>query len=143
TLETLVIPPHLPGVSPEDIMKYSRWLIALCFLFAVPLARAADAPKPVRLLAEAEDFRVEKGPWKILPYRENYYAPTFAVSSLSALACVGAPAQTEPGQEAVASQVVQIPGDGNYQVLARYEQPFNFPAEFTVAIEQKGKEVYR
>src|SRR5262249_13204088 len=43
----------------------------------------------------------------------------------------------------VASQVVQIPGDGSYQVLARYEQPFNFAAEFTVTIEQKGKEVYR
>jgi hypothetical protein len=115
-------------------------------LFAVLLALspvAAAADKSVRLLAEAEDFTVEKGDWKVVPYRENYYASTFAISFLSRMACLGAPEQVEAGQEAVASQMVVIPSDGDFQVLARYEQPYNFSVEFTVAIEQGGKTVYR
>src|SRR5207244_13483240 len=124
---------------------YRIWLLCVSTLIGLPAPASAQVKgqKPLRLLAEAEDFKVEKGPWKVVPFRENYYASTFAISFLSRMACLGAPEQVEPGQEAVASQVVQIPGDGSYQVLARYEQPFNFAAEFTIAVEQNGKEVYR
>jgi hypothetical protein len=121
----------------------SRFLLPLLTvpLLLAPAASAAD--RPVRLLAEAEDFTVEKGDWKVVPFRENYYASTFAISFLSRMACLGAPEQVEQGREAVASQKVVIPSDGDYQVLARYEQPYNFSAEFTVEIEQGGKTVSR
>ena len=101
--------------------------------FTAALAFAQPAPeKAIRLIAEAEDFKVEKGPWKVVPFRENYYASTFAISFLSRMACLGAPEQVNEGQEAVASQGVDIPAAGEFQVLARYEQPFNFSVEFTV-----------
>src|SRR5207302_7895610 len=108
--------------------------LAPCLLLALLLAptQAAGADRPIRLLAEAEDFRVEKGPWKVVPFRENYYACTFAISFLSRMACLGAPAQMEKGQEAVAIQEIDVPAAGEFDVLARYEQPFNFSAEFTV-----------
>jgi hypothetical protein len=115
-------------------------LLIVCLLH-VSLADAAD--KPVRLLAEGEDFTVEKGEWKVVPYRENYYASTFAISFLSHMACLGAPEQVEAGHEAVASQNVVVPSDGDYQVMARFEQPYNFSVEFTIAIDQGGKTVYR
>src|SRR5947209_13845166 len=115
-------------------------LLAVPLLLA-PAATAAD--KPVRLLAEAEDFTVEKGDWKVVPYRENYYASTFAITFLSHMACLGAPEQVGKGREAVASQEVVIPSGGDYQVMARYEQPYNFSAEFTVEVEQGGKTVYK
>ena len=62
--------------------------------------------KPVRLMAEAEDFTIKKG-WKVVPYRENYYASTFAISFLSRMACLGVPAQIK--EEAISEQVVNIP----------------------------------
>lgn len=90
-------------------------------------------------MAEAEDFTVEKGDWRVVPYRENYYASTFAITFLSRMACLGAPEQGA----AVASQLIQVPADGAFTVMARYEQPHNFSVEFTVAVEQAGKEVFR
>src|SRR4051794_40046523 len=113
-----------PGV---DMRRFTFVLVAFAVLTA---AGRADAQrfKPIRLLAEAEDFKVEKGDWKPVPFRENYYASTFAISFLSRMACLGAPAHVEPGQEAVATQAVQIPYDGDFHVLVRYEQPFNFSA---------------
>jgi hypothetical protein len=120
----------------------SRILLPLLtVLLLAPRVTAAE--KPVRLIAEAEDFTVEKGDWKVVPYRENYYASTFAISFLSRMACLGAPEQVEPGHEAVAWQKVDIPSDGDYQVMARYEQPYNFSVEFTVEVEQGGKTVYQ
>src|SRR3954451_9674940 len=116
---------------------------SLLILLALLAAPVQGADKPVRLLAEAEDFTVEKGDWKVVPYRENYYASTFAVSFLSRMACLGAPEQVEAGREAVASQQVVIPSGGDYQVMARYEQPYNFSAEFVVEVEQGGMAVYR
>ena len=99
--------------------------------------------KPVRLIAEGEEFKVEKGDWKVVPYGENYFASTFAITFLSRMACLGAPAQVEKGQEAVASQTIKIPYADSYHVAVRYEQPYNFSVEFTVEIEQGGKVVYR
>src|SRR5438270_7041375 len=117
--------------------------LAVCSLLACALAPgrpAAAAPeRPIRLLAEAEDFRVEKGPWKVVPFRENYYASTFAISFLSRMGCLGAPAQVEKGKEAVAVQQITLPHAGDFHVLARFEQPHNFSVEFTIEIVQGGK----
>lgn len=99
--------------------------------------------KPVRLIAEGEEFKVEKGDWKVVPYGENYFASTFAITFLSRMACLGAPAQVAKGQEAVASQTIKVPYADSYHVAVRYEQPYNFSVEFTVEIEQGGKVVYR
>ncbi len=97
--------------------------------------------RPVRLIAEAEDFSVDRG-WNVVPYGENYFASTFAVTFLSRQACLGAAEQTEAGTEAVASQVVDVPSDDAYRVLARYEQPYAFSVEFTLEILQQGRTVY-
>ncbi|HUT33045.1 MAG TPA: beta-galactosidase trimerization domain-containing protein [Planctomycetota bacterium] len=117
---------------------------AVCLAVASSLAASAlAAEKPIRLIAEAEDFKVTSGDWKVMPYPENYFAATFAICFLSRMACLSAPAQVPAGEEAIATQEVTIPYDGEFQVFARYEQPFNFSAEFTVEIEQGGKAVYR
>jgi len=79
-------------------------------------AVAAGGQKPLRLFIEGEDFQVVSGDWKVVPYPENYFASTFAVTFLSRMACLGAPAQLPPGHEA---------------------------NEFTVQVEQDGAVVYR
>jgi len=117
-------------------MLYSMVLLAV----VVPVAPAQDK-KPVRLFAEAEDFTIRSPGWKVVPYRENYYAGTFAITFLSRMACLGAPEQIDPGKTAVAEQVVTIPYADAYELLVRYEQPFQFAAEFTVEIEQGGQVV--
>ncbi len=119
------------------------FLLLGLFMTLLPASQVAAADRPVRLLAEAEDFRVEKGPWKVVPFRENYFASTFAISFLSRMACLGAPAQVEKGQEAVAVQEVDVPSPGEFSVLARYEQPFNFSVEFTVEVLQGGKSLFQ
>lgn len=117
-------------------------------LLAVILTVGHAAEKSVRLIAEAEDFKVVskgsfgKGDWQVVPYRENYFASTFAMTFLSRMACLGAPEQIEKGQESVAEQEVNIPYASTYEVLSRYEAPYNFSVEFTVEVEQKGKTVY-
>src|SRR5262245_57913987 len=103
-----------------------------CLLLALASSGQCQQPagKPVRIIAEGEDFKVEKGPWQVVPYRENYYASTFAISFLSRMGCLGAPEQTEAGLPAIAVQKIDVPADGDYFVLARYEQPYNFAVEF-------------
>lgn len=100
-------------------------------------------PKPVRLFAEAEDFRVTSPGWKVIPFRENYFACTFAITFLSRMAALGAAEQLPLGQTAVAEQEVRIPYDDSYEVLVRYEQPYNFSCEFTLEVEQNGQVVGR
>ena len=97
--------------------------------------------KPVRLIAEGEDFLIDKAGWQVMPYRENYFASTFALTFLSRMACLSAPPQLDG--ETVAVQEVRVPYGGEYEVLARYEQPYDFTAEFTVEIRQRRKVVYR
>ena len=99
--------------------------------------------KAIRLLAEAEDFTVKDGGWKVVPYRENYFASTFAVSFLSRMGCLGAPEQVPAGRPAIAEQRVELPYADQYEVLVRYEQPYNFSVEFTIEIEQNGRVAYR
>ena len=93
----------------------------------------------VRLIAEAEDFTAKSEGWSVVPYRENYFASTFAISFLSRMGCLGAPGQLPAGKPAIAVQKIDVPIADDYQVLARFEQPYNFSAEFTVEIEQGGK----
>ncbi len=112
-------------------------------LVAAAMTASAQDQKPVRLMAEAEDFAPKGAGWEVVPYRENYFASTFAITFLSRMACLAAPEQVPDGQAAVAEQEVEIPYADEYQVLARYEQPFNFAVEFTVEIDQGGKTVSR
>ena len=102
---------------------------------------SAQQKVPIRLFAEAEDFKITSAGWQVVPYRENYFASTFAVSFLSRMACLGAPEQLPTGQTAVAEQVVHIPYADQFQVLVRYEQPYDFSVEFTVEVEQAGRVV--
>ena len=120
-----------------------RFLMASVLFGVCCVSGILAQEKPVRLIAEGEDFKVEKGAWNVVPYGENYFASTFAITFLSRMACLGAPAQVEKGQEAVASQKVEIPYTDAYHVAVRYEQPYSFSVEFTVEIEQRGKVVYR
>jgi len=132
-------------------MRIAIFSLLLAMLAPVPLISAPAAQttalKPVRLLAEAEDFTIKptkgvKEGWQVLPYRENYYASTFAITFLSRMGCLSAPEQTPAGKAVMAEQKVVIPSAGSYQVLARYEQPYNYSVEFTIEIIQDGKEVY-
>jgi len=117
--------------------------LALLAVAALAAPAAAQDRTPVRLVAEAEDFTPKSSGWKVVPYRENYYAGTFAVTFLSRMACLGAPEQLPGGTTAVAEQVVTVPYADSFEVLARYEQPLDFSVEFTVEVEQAGKVVGR
>ena len=48
-------------------MRFAPLFSAIA-LASAAFAPAQDAPKPIRLIAEAEDFKVEKGPWQVVPY---------------------------------------------------------------------------
>ena len=115
----------------------------LGLIHSADFAEAQSAAKPARIIVEAEDFKPEQGGWGVVPFRENYYCATFAISFLSRMACLGAPEQTEGGKEAIATQVVQIPHDGAYAVMTRYELPWMFAVEHTVEVLQGGKTVYK
>ena len=116
-------------------------ILILASFVCVSRANAQETAKPIRLIAEAEDFTVEKGEWKVVPYKENYYASTFAITFLSRMACLGAPEQTKG--DAIATQKIDVPSAGEFHVLARYEQPIDFSVEFTLEIEQAGKIAYK
>jgi hypothetical protein len=119
-----------------------RFLLALITLLVLFLPSSfAQERKPIRLMVEAEDFEVRSPGWKVMPYRDNYYCGTFAVTFLSRMGCLGAPEQMDPGKKAVAEKTIDIPYADAYDLLARYEQPFQFSVEFTVEVEQGGKVV--
>jgi len=118
-------------------------LVVLFLSSACAWAQEPEARKPVRLLAEAEDFRVEKPGWDGVPFRENHYASTFAITFLSRMGCLGAPEQLPAGQETVAVQGIVVPYADEYELLARYEQPYNYSVEFAIEVVQNGKVVGR
>jgi hypothetical protein len=115
--------------------------ISFAFVALAALVPSAIAQEklPVRLFAEAEDFDVKSGSWRVMSYRDNYFAGTSGVAFLSRMACLGAPEQIDEGKKAIAEKVVNIPYADSYDLLARYEQPFQFSCEFTVEVEQDGK----
>lgn len=116
-------------------------LLSTFFCQAFRDVASAQAKTPVRLFAEAEDFTIKTDGWQVVPYRENYFASTFAISFLSRMGCLGAPEQLPTGQTTIAEQVVQIPYADQFEVLVRYEQPYNFSVEFVVEVEQGGRVV--
>ncbi len=118
-----------------------RTLLAFTFFLALAPASNAQEKLPVRLFAEAEDFAVKSPGWSVLPNRDAYFSCTFAVTFHSRMACLGAPEQLPAGKKAVAEKIVQIPYADTFDVMARYEQPFQFSCEFTVEVEQNGKVV--
>ncbi len=122
-------------------MRHLALSLAAVAAFVSPTP--AQEKTSVRLFAEAEDFTLKSPGWAVVPFRENYFAGTFAITFLSRMACLGAPEQLPAGQRAVAEQVVQVPYADRYELLARYEQPLDFSVEFTVEVEQGGKMVAR
>ncbi|QJW95226.1 type 1 glutamine amidotransferase family protein [Frigoriglobus tundricola] len=118
-------------------------VLAAFVTLVAPATAGAQDKKPVRLFAEAEDFTVTSPGWTVMPYRDNYYAGTFAVTFLSRMGCLSAPDEIDAGKKAVAEQTITIPYDDTFELLVRYEQPFQFAAEFTVEVEQGGKVVAR
>ncbi|MCX5662712.1 MAG: hypothetical protein NTW19_23780 [Planctomycetota bacterium] len=141
---------HLLAVTSMLALAAASFAQAPAAPPAKPAAPAAPAPPPpppgIRIIAEAEDFELKgdaaKG-WHVMPYRENYFASTFAITFLSRMACLSSPEQIDAkGKPTVATQKVEVPSDGEFTVLARYEQPYNFSVEFTVEVEQNGKTVY-
>ncbi len=118
-----------------------RPLVVAVIVLSLATSVAMGQEKPIRLLAEAEDFTVEKGAWKVVPYKENYYASTFAITFLSRMGCLGAPEQVK--EDAIATQKIVLPAAGEFHVLARFEQPVDFSVEFTLEIEQAGKIAYK
>jgi Beta-galactosidase trimerisation domain len=115
-------------------------LLAIMMAAAVPYRVRGQEERPVRMLLEAEDFAIERG-WKVVPYGENYFASTFAITFLSRQTCLGAPEQAGP--EALATLDVDVPVSDSFQLLARYEQPYQFSVEFDLEIVQDGKAVRR
>ncbi len=57
------------------------------------------------------------------------------------MGCLSAPDEMAAGAKAVAEQTINVPYEDTYELLARYEQPYAFAAEFTVEVEQNGKVV--
>ncbi len=119
----------------------TRLLLSVVALLALLAPAGAQEKKPVRLFAEAEDFTITSPGWKVLPYRDNYYASTFAITFLSRMGCLSAPDEIAPGKKAVAEQVITIPYEDTFEVMVRYEQPYAFACEFTIEVEQGGKVV--
>lgn len=88
------------------------------------------------LLCEAEEFQVEQAGWKPLRWGSNYYCASFANAFLSRKAFLSAPEQTGRSSAQIN---VQVPAAGRYLVLARYEAPYRFSAEFRVQVHQNGQ----
>lgn len=113
-------------------------------LAANPLAEAQDKPlveaQPDGLIiAEAEEFQpAAPGGWQAKKWGENYYAATFANSFLSRKAFLGA---SEQADNVRAVTRVKVPTAGKYLVLVRYEAAYRFETQFTVVVEQGGKQV--
>jgi hypothetical protein len=107
------------------------------------LYRAAGEPvQPApdgTIFCEAEEFKVTKPGWVARNWGENYYAATFANTFLSRKAFLGAP---EVCEETTATINVNVKDAGRYLVLARYEAPYRFEAQFRVKVAQNGNEVF-
>jgi hypothetical protein len=111
--------------------------------------RHGEAVEPVAgtpILCEAEEFQVTKpgnagagAPqgWRARAWGRNYYASTFANTFLSRKAFLSA----GPQDETTATIDVNIKDAGKYLVLARYEAPYHFEAQFHMKVAQSGRTV--
>lgn len=120
-------------------MQYPAILSGMVLATALLSPAAAEDARKSTVFIEAEEFE-PLGGWKVRPWGTNYYAATFANSFLSRLRYLGAPEQCERSR---AVRTVEIPADGEYLALIRYEAAYNFQTEFSMTIEQEGKEVFQ
>src|SRR5437763_13505620 len=120
----------------DTIMRCSSTLALVLFAALAPAASPADfrkpgqAVKPVSetlIVAEAEEFHVDRPGWQARPWGENYFAATFANSFLSRKAFLGAPEQCD---RSVATIEVDVPKAGKYLALIRYEADYRFKTQF-------------
>ncbi|MFP4027370.1 MAG: beta-galactosidase trimerization domain-containing protein [Candidatus Brocadiia bacterium] len=142
-------------IAAERIKTVSLVVWTLMFVIACISAHPASEPaagakayrkpgQPVQpisketILCEAEEFETEAEGWQARNWGTNYYCATFANAFLSRQAYLGAPPQCE---ENTATIQAQIPEDGRYLALVRYEAPYRFQAQFTLRISQNGKTV--
>lgn len=108
-----------------------------------PVHRGKTPVRPMddnNILAEAEEFEVvspagDQG-WRAKDWGENYFAATFFNTFLSRKAFLGASAEAT---DSVAQITVEVPADGTYLALVRYEAPYHFHTQFTLQVEQNGK----
>lgn len=98
-----------------------------------PVEPLAGAP----ILCEAEEFTVDKQGWRARAWGTNYFSGPFANTFLSRKAYLGAP----PRAETTATITVNITEAGRYLVLARYEAPYRFEAQFRVKVAQGEKTI--
>ena len=85
------------------------------------------------LIIEAEEFAPANKAWQRQKWGENYYCATFGNTFLSRKAFLGAPEQSDVG---TATHTVNIPEDGRYLALVRYEAAYRFETRFQLRIEQ-------
>jgi hypothetical protein len=117
------------------------WFATAALVGCVRAALPESSGAPIRLVAEAEDFRIVRGAWRVVPWGENLFASTFAATFLSRKACLGTPETLR--EPAIATLDMTLPAAGVFTVLARYEQPWNFAVPFDLEIEQRGRRVFR
>jgi hypothetical protein len=107
---------------------------------ALLTAQALADPHSFRpLVLEAEEFTSVTSGWLRKPWGENFYCSTFANTFLSRKAYLSAPKESK---DAGASQTLEVPNDGEYLILTRYELPHQREALFKISIKQAGETVY-
>jgi hypothetical protein len=123
------------------VLKAAGALLLFCCL-AVDLAPpcSAEPSSSAEILIEAEEFKVDRGPWRVIDLSEAYYAATLSNTFISRQHLLAAPAQTS--EEARASYRTLIPTAGRYRIWSRYECPSRWSVEHTLRIEQRGRVVF-
>ncbi|MHB0938153.1 MAG: beta-galactosidase trimerization domain-containing protein [Armatimonadota bacterium] len=99
--------------------------------------QAVEQLAGVPILCEAEEFHVDKPGWRARGWGTNYFSGPFANTFLSRKAYLSAP----PQADTAATINVNVKEAGRYLVLARYEAPYRFEAQFRVKVAQGGKTV--
>jgi hypothetical protein len=123
-------------------------------VFGVGFGEDGAATKPAgvgpvgqTLLIEAETFEPLGGMVKRIAWGENDYKANFANANLSRQAGVqlGKVTRTTVDDHVGDSAfvTVNVPEDGVYRLLVRYEAPFGFDYGFEVKVRQGGKEIKR
>jgi hypothetical protein len=113
---------------------------SLLLLWHAAMASANTEPQPpAELLIEAEDFKIERGPWRVIGLDEAYYAATLSNTFISRQKLLSAPPQTGLAR---ASYRAVVPATGRYRIWSRYECPSRWSVEHTLRIEQAGRVVF-
>lgn len=125
-------------------MNWCGVLLVGAAVFGVAEAvRAQGGAGGQTVLIEAETFEgkgagADSGPRRIV-WGENDYKANFANANLSRQAGCQL-GKVSPGTGAMETRrVVDVPADGVYRLLVRYEAPFGFDYGFEVTVKQGGK----